>query len=266
MECFVRETVIAVTTICFLAIPADAQEILSAEALVALAAPARNFNPKDQFDLPPNVPSVEGKGFNITIKPLSSPKGCSGFAGWEYDGQKQQFTAFAGHRYAPEKLKFGPKIEVPKRHEWDSITLHYTGIACEQAPPRTYRAANAFGTEMDVSVVRDRVVAIGFVTSDLYDDLKAWDRDPYYKVTATGDDARKLTTSIQIRISGRLGVWPDGRTLICADETGNAPTRDFPVDWAQETCIFNGHIEKIEYLDGNGAVLAVVNAKPAKRR
>lgn len=245
---------------------AGAQEVLGVDALVALATPVRNFSANDQFDLPPTVPSVAGKRFSVTLKPLASPKGCSGFAGWEYDGEKQQFTSFAGHGYASEKLKFGPKIQIPKRHEWDSITLHYTAISCEQASPRSYRAANAFGTEMDVSVVRNRVIAIGFVTADLYDYLKAWDREPYYKVTATGDDARKLTTSVQIRISGTLGAWPDGRTLVCSDETGSTPSRDYPVDWAQEDCMFNGQVEKIEYLDGNGAVLAVVNAKPAKRR
>lgn len=246
--------------------PAQSQQVLSAEALLAIATPVRDFKPKDQFDTPPNPPSVAGRSFSVTLKPLPAPRGCSGFAGWEYDGKKQQFTAFAGHDILSNKVKYGPAIEIPKRQEWQSVALHYTGIACEQTTPPSYQASNAFGVKMDVSVLRNRAIAIGFATAQLYDYLKAWDRDPYYQSPAAGDVARKFSTELQVRISGTLGEWPGGRTLVCADLPGVSPTREHPVDWAQEVCAFNGQVEKIEYLDGSGAILATVNAKPTKRR
>ena len=74
---------------------ATAQEVMTLDQLTPIAQAAQSFQPRDQFDQPPPLPSVAGKRFSYLLPPLPGPPSrlnCSGHPRWDYDAGAGKLT------------------------------------------------------------------------------------------------------------------------------------------------------------------------------
>ena len=104
-------------------------------------------------------------------------------------------------------------------------------------------AVNMYGETVTDEPTREEVIAVAIARP-------ADERVEMGSYSATTDEAgaRRLGASTAVRISGTIGEWAPGRTIVCGADDYSA--FDVPVlvgDFSG--CLVNGRIERVEYID-----------------
>jgi hypothetical protein len=236
-------------------LPAPARVALSGDQLEAMARRARAFVPRDRFDVPPALPSVNGSRFSYIVTPL--PTGpdnsiCQGSPSWGYwpqDGRLEvsagQGVGIASDYRASDRPMFGG-------HEGQIATatlVSFSSFRCQKTRLPGYRATNGFGVPFEVGRTTEVVTAIGEFSRP----ATSW--RTYWTTQISGDPARQLAQNLQVRVSGTLSDWAPGRPVACGRSVSRA-TMSSPVERTVEICMFNGRADLFEVLDARtGAVL-----------
>jgi len=218
---------------------------LDVETLKEIANKVHSFTPKDEFDQGPPIQNLSGRQFSVTVAPL--PRGphnkiYSGYPSWAYwsDDNHYEVAYIPGMDVAANlKPNFGAGF--PTVEGDFGAFIYYTSFSCTRSGDRYYVAQNAFGAETPVHKTNDKILAF----SDVHDGeaLHGW------QIHATGDDARALSKWVRIRMTGTLGVWPNGQSVICATG-GRSPTFDLPDDDNLDACIFKTTKMRFEVING----------------
>lgn len=237
------------------AAPVRGQEVLTGDELEVLAQKVRNFTPRDEFDVPAQLPSVEGKRFTYTVTPLkrgSANKICDGFPSWGYWPEDQRLEVGASqshgikHDFAGATGRMFPSGEGLSDFR-TMVSFH--SFRCQYARLPSYEAVNGFGASVVVEKTREDVTAIGeFALPDT-----SW--KTYWTTEVVGEKARQLSQNIRVRISGKLEDWATGRPVVCGRKKGR-PDFSLPLDTDLRICMFNGKADLFEVIDAHsGAIL-----------
>ena len=252
--------------------PSQAQEILDATQLNAIADSIRNYAPKDQFDQPPKPPELSGKRFSYELQPIdddSNTPRCEGWPNWTYDTQKSQYFVQSGiGSVDPSRLRSanGPGIQLSPIKNISRPAILYLTFACNKRYLPSYTASNAYGATIEIKRITEQFTAIGFPGYWMSDGSDIWEHPNFWVKAAVGDEARHLVANVRLRISGTLNSWPDGRTLVCGPLEPYTPSFKFPYDVKSNMCVFAGVPEQLEFIDAsNGEVLYATHIKRASK-
>ena len=248
-------------TAIFLAQPAPAQEVLSGEQLAAIAGRVRDFTPRDQFDVAPQMPSLAGKRFSYTITPLElGPARCDGYPDWLYVASRGQLHVSWSPGFALSyELKGKPGATFPPNlvSLVRNSELAFRAFTCRKIAEPDYMASNAFGAQFKVTKSTEFVTAVadfepiverGFANS--------------WNVAAAGDAARTLSQNIRVRVGGSLADWGSGVSVVCGAKL-RAPTIRLPQDKAVNICMVRGRPDRVEVIDAStGKTLFLTTRKP----
>lgn len=122
----------------------------------------------------------------------------------------------------------------PPNNSMSSSFLRFASFTCKHENERSYRASNAFGATVSVNKEKDVVLAF---SSQSQPSSIPTSTQTYWSQTIAGDAARELSEEVAIRITGVIGVWPNGENVICGVKN-NPPSLDFPYDETLDACIF----------------------------
>jgi hypothetical protein len=222
-----------------LSLPVAAQEASSLQLvdLQSAAATVRDFKQKDVFtDSVPTKADLAGKHFEVEIVPIHAKEtsiGCVGTPTWAYSST----DGFATFLIADSIL--AGDLSISYR---DLGSLNLFVLTCKQAEDTYYRATNAFGGPATVRKTRESLLA--------FSDGEEGPRGSTWHSEVKGEAARSLSKSVRLRLSGQIGKWPDGSTVICGVAHRQA-TLDFPHEDTREACIFKTTSEYVEVIDSS---------------
>jgi hypothetical protein len=235
--------------------------ILTPEQLQSMADRIRSFAPRDEFDVQPALPSLQGRRFSYTVTPLRrGPDNliCAGFPSWGYWPQEGRLevggTESLGMR---SDFRSGNSAMFAADSEGRSPFVTFRALRCQKTRLPNYTARNGFGAEFDISATRETVTAIG----DFGDINTSW--RTYWSAQTTGDAARQLSQNVRVRVSGTLSDWAPGRPLFCGT-SHRLPTVDLPIDDRLSICLFRGQADLFEVIDARTG--AVLFSSPRQRR
>ncbi len=246
-----KKMLCACVVICSLvsSVGASAQETLTGEDLERMAATIRSFQPKDEFDVPPALPSVEGKRFVYTVTPRKrgpNNRICDGFPSWGYFPRQRQLevSGMLGEELLRDLVFDTGQLWAPFSTDW----LYFRSLSCDWLPGQDYEATNGFGVKVLVDVHKEVVTAIGFVADDILP-VREMVR-PSWKTITAGDEGRRLARALRLRFSGTLHDWSAGEPVRCASAKSE-PTMDFPYEETLDICIFKGRFERFDLIDAD---------------
>jgi hypothetical protein len=245
------------------------QNLVAPEDLSRGALAMLNYVPKDEFDAPPDSPSVAGKRFSYTITPsgFGNENFCPGYPGASYDLQQSEFfvTLNMGDLTSDYfKMNNQPVLALPRK-SWHTPAFKVLGFDCRNNKGQSYTASNAYGAKVTVEKMDITVVGIAF-TGFRGENEKIWDKPDNWVKSMPADEARALSSNIKIRVTGTLGVWPNGRTLLCGAVAGFGPTIDSPSDVKTIECLYAGEPERFEVIDSaTNVVLYSAEKRPTKK-
>lgn len=213
------------------------------------------YKPSDEFDDGPTFPTIAGLRFSITmnIRKSTPPNDCPGYPTWSYDaGDGTLSTELSdGFVFVDSWDERFTKI-FPRNKNVSSGTLYFTSLICRNTLSSRYRASNAFGVSATVSRQKYRLVAISTQkqpTTEMIYPQSVW-RD-----SVSGEEARHLSKSLALRITGTVGTWPNGESVLCGTEHLR-PKLDFPYDTDTSVCVFKVNAVTYEVIDrSSGATL-----------
>lgn len=229
---------------------------MTGDELETLARRVRAFKPRDQFEAPPKLESVNGKRFSYVVTPLETGLGnviCSGYPSWGYwpqdsrlevsaflaTGMESDFKGKTGGRLFPSANGYDPYREL----------LTFSSLKCQKTRLESYTATNGFGAQVEVFKTKE------FVTSIAAFEIPETKWKTYWTHQVSGDEARQLSQNVRVRMSGTLKDWAPGKPVLCGKKNSSPDTRR-PFDDATEVCVFNGRPDRFEVLDArNNAVL-----------
>lgn len=235
--------------------PAQHGATLSGDDLEVLASRVRSFAPRDQFDMPPALPSVAGRRFSYTVTPLErGPDNliCDGFPSWGFwpqDG-RLEVGATEGTGIKSDFASGSSRMFPTGQGISDFGTMvTFRSFRCQKTRLGSYTATNGFGAQFTVERSREVVTAIGgFAMPDT-----SW--RTYWTTQVSGDAARQLSRSLRVRISGTLTDWAPGRPVLCGRNV-STPSMRRPYEETLDLCLFNGRADLFEVVDSRtGEVL-----------
>lgn len=242
----------------------SAQETLSGEQLSALVDKVRNFTPRDQFDAPPVQASLAGKRFSYTVepRPIGHATNCDAYPEWVYLPTRARlnfsWSSSLALTYAltgGNGPVFPPNMAKPRNAE-----LMFRSFTCAKKVEPSYTANNAFGARFTIEKWTDVVSAIAD-----FDPLSGRRLPSSWEAPVTGDEARALSANARIRVSGTLGDWWQGASVVCGLKRLE-PSIQVPWDRTTDLCLIRGRVERIEVIDQrSGATLNSQVAEPARR-
>lgn len=222
---------------------------LTDQELLAAARSVRGFKPNDEFDAPPTMPQFAARTFSyeLQVKKRGSG-GCSSLPHWGYRAASQELdVTFVGTMTTPLGASGDNDAVLSKI----SYSVHFLPLTCSHREGASYRAENAFGAQK--TVYRSEETAVGVGHEGLGSDLGFVS----LKMAVPPDEARSITESLKVRVSGRIGEWLPGVTLVCGRQVGYARF-DHPWENTTNACVYRATLEKVEVLDGRtGRVLAI---------
>lgn len=235
---------------------AYAQADLTGTELITMAEKVRAFVPRDQFDSPPTVSSLEGRRFSYMIEPL--PKGpdnriCDGFGSWGYwpENSYLEMGMIDGTLWRNSFMSAqGPTLTLPPEGKGRPNLFHisFFSLSCTKTREKT-TGTNGFGAVVEIEKSDETMVAIA-VGEDTIKTI-----EPRWSTTLSGTEARELIKRIKLMVSGTLSIWSDGRTLVCGHDY-RAPTTSFPLERMSNICAYRGMIDRFEIIDsGDGKIL-----------
>jgi hypothetical protein len=234
---------------------APSQAALSGDQLEVMANQMRAFVPRDEFDAPPSLPSVNGRRFTYTVTPLrTGPQNliCSGFPTWGYWPQDGRLEVGGTESVGIKSdYRSGNSAMFPTGSDGSGLStmLSFRSFTCQRTRLEGYTATNAFGAAFPIEASREAVTAIG----DFAMINTSW--RTYWGTQVTGDAARQLSQNVRIRFSGTLSDWAPGRPVLCG-RSHRSPTVSLPIDRITDICIFKGRADLFEVIDAHtGEVL-----------
>lgn len=238
---------------------------LTESELTEMATQLRSFTPRDKFDSLPTPPSVAGKQFSVVISPLErGPDNaiCSGHPSWGFRPEKGHFEVDAGNGDKMKSSFKGPLGPLfPSDVQREPGFIRFVSFTCSKTKEQPYVTTNGFGAQVRVEKSTDVVTAIAY---DRTRKLPVW--KDYWTTAITGNAARQLATNVRVRISGVLGDWSPGISLMCG-VSRHHPTMTLPIDRTLDICMFNGRIDKFEVLNvATGELLYSASPPPEKKR
>jgi hypothetical protein len=115
-------------------------------------------------------------------------------------------------------------------------------FVCQRVSQVAEKASNAFGA---TTIIRRSVEdSLSFSTSN----YATGQSKPYWTTQVEGSDARDLAKAMRIRITGVLGAWKPGQTIVCYTERSEA-TMDLPFDRSTHDCMFATKSIRFEIID-----------------
>lgn len=238
------------------------QSILIAAAFAA--TPAASAPPLGQAELEAAAVEVRsgraepaglrGRRFQITIAPR--PRGeqneiCTGFPSWGWYPKDGTFelshldgTHEARFFYNAEgalALPFAPK-NFGEEQQW--VEVHT--FSCRYRREATRRTENMYGEIVDHEPIQEDVTAIASRHRPrLSRALTPWD---WLSVKTDEAGARALGARMVVRISGVIGQWSPGRSIVCgADDHSSLGTPMLMPNFSG--CLINGRVTRVDYVD-----------------
>ena len=233
--------------------PADnTAATLGDQELLAAAELVRAFTRRDAFEAPPTAPQFAGHEFSYELPVRARDgAGCGSLPHWGYSATSQELeVTFMAGMTTPLGASGGNDAILAQISENPAHSVHFLPIRCNRRELGSYRAENAFGARTQVYRSDESVVGVGHaaITSELgFTSLK---------VAMSPDDARTISRSLIIRVTGQIDEWLPGSTLACGRQIGHARF-DHPWEDAVSACVYRATVFRIELLDGpGGRVLA----------
>lgn len=231
---------------------------LTREELVTGARQLQAWKPRDQFSAPPGGPQFAGRAFSyaLPISPRVSQLSlavCSSLPHWGYNAALQELEVnFPEGLASPLGASADNDAVLSKIEQGGGNYVHFLPLVCVAREGASYRAHNALGAETTVFSSRETSIGVG------YADVLSNDRLGFFslKVAMSPDVARVVTKNLRIIVTGEIGNWLPGISLVCGRDIGR-PTFNSPFDNSQSACVYRATVTKIEVVDGmTGQVLA----------
>lgn len=218
----------------------SAAPVLGASELEAAAAEVRAGRAK--------AGRLVGRRFRILVTPRETGPAnslCDGFPAWNWDAGGGAFELSADS--AGQHLRFflgGDGNEaVPadgSPHGAMAEWVQITSFACRVAREPKRMVTNMYGETVEHEPVREDVVAIARFGSRI---PAAWLRVPTDEA-----GARVLGARIAVRLTGVIGEWAPGRSIVCgADDFSALGSPVFVEQFSG--CLINGRVQRIDYVD-----------------
>jgi hypothetical protein len=209
---------------------------------------------------------LAGRRFRITIVPRQRGETnsiCTGFPSWGWYPKEGTFELShsggsheAGYFHDPTgalALPFAPK-NLGEKQQW--VDVHAFSCRYTREPRR--RTENMYGEIVDHEPTREDVTAIAGRHTPSRGAAFRWD---WLSVKTDEAGALVLGARMVVRLSGVLGEWSPGRSIVCgADDHSSLGV---PVlTPAFSGCLINGRVERIEFVDAvTGKVRLSTTAK-----
>ena len=225
------------------------EEVIGIEQMIRAAGSLRNFKPKDEFDSPPLVSNMTGRKFSVELKVAKN--GCGGYPSWNYFNDIGKLSvSFYGAKIVSAST-FPAFLKLFSHTPGSYSTAHdlkYISLNCTSSDQGSYIAGNAFGALTEVFKSKDVVLAISPTGTDETMYGKRSNFESQWEMKVTGDEARALSTSLIMRISGTLGEWANGANIACGVD-GLQANMPHPFESTFDACIFKADEFKVELID-----------------
>ncbi len=205
--------------------------------------------------------ALAGRRFQFTLTPRErGPKHeiCTGYPDWGWYPQQKRFEVNVSEGVHHTRFFLdaaGGEAMPADTPEW----IQLVAFSCRYTREPERRVLNMYGETVTHEPTRQEVVAIAHPAGDRVD-LGG------YGVTTDEAGARRLGGSMVVRISGTIGEWARGRTIVCGADDYSA--FEVPVlvgDFS--ACLVNGRVDRVEYIDSaTGEVRVDVRVKARRRR
>ena len=137
----------------------------------------------------------------------------------------------------------------------------FRSFTCAKTVEPSYTAANGFGVQFRIEKMTEMVSAIGD-----FDPLTGRRLPSSWDAMVTGDAARVLTANARIRVSGTLGDWWQGVSVVCG-QNRLEPSISLPLDRTTDLCMIRGKVDRVEVIDQrSGATLYSIVSQQARDR
>jgi hypothetical protein len=207
---------------------------------------------------------LAGRRFQFTLAPRErGPKNeiCTGYPSWGWYPAQRLFELSAsqdGHD-ADYFLDAAGRRAIPAKAH---MSVQMVAFSCRYTREPKRSVLNMYGETVTHEPTREEVTAIAVARPPAIEKVQMGS----YSVTTDEAGARRLGASMAVRISGRIGEWAPGRTIVCGADDYSA--FDVPVlvgDFSG--CLVNGRVERVEYIDSaTGRVRLDVRVKAKGRR
>lgn len=214
----------------------------STSSITELAAKARSYVPKDQFDTAPRLPTVDGQRFDVLVKPAATvgSNGCFGSSIWSYEAdQGRLWIGAAGQKMSTNTLT--PTTAAILKPIGDDLIEYFT-LDCQREELGSYTGTNAYGAEVKVAKGHQRITAI----ADSVVRNPAWEPSKYFQIS--GEEARQLVEHLRVRFMGSLQDWKAGVPIACGTRRQN-PTYTVRVDRRLDICLVSARIDRVQFVD-----------------
>ena len=215
--------------------------MLGLAALATAAEAVRTYKAKDQFDSSPSQKALKGRAFLVELTPRESgfDRGCGDFPSWSYDASKGELRseAFPNSVLGLSTIPTDAFPNIPGTQELNSVPF-----VCQRVSQSAAKASNAYGA---TTIVRRSVEeTLSFSTRNYFSART----DPSWTAHVEGSDARELARAIRVRITGVLGEWKPGQTIVCYTDKSEA-TMDMPFERTTHDCMFKTESIRFEIID-----------------
>lgn len=224
---------------------------ISIENLHSIVDSVRNYKPKDQFDVGPNLASLIGKTFVAEVKPR--PRGpqneiCPGAPSYGYWVDDGHLEISIGGGASLSRYWNGNKAIMRSSGDYLSHASIYS-FYCDVSWGTPYQGSNSFGATTKVHVRNETFIAFGFPSSIM------GRLGDYWSGKASPERARSLISNVRVRIYGEIGDWNYGRPILCGVQT-DEPKLPAAIETNYRGCFVNAAIHRIEIVDiASGSVL-----------
>lgn len=242
---------IVATSIALTSFPSNANEnsssrVLDTHDFVQIANRILSHKKLDEFDNGPSFSRIAGQSFSITFNVRKSlyADDCPGYPTWRYIEGTLSVEMSGGHIFVDTWDEVFTKI-FPQNESLSTGLLYFTSFVCNKKASSRYQATNAFGATTTVTRQRYTAIAISSQkqpTTDIVYPQADWRDD------ILGDAARQLSKSLTLRLTGIVGTWPNGESVLCGTEHMK-PKLDFPYDTDTRVCVFKAKSLTYEIMD-----------------
>ena len=237
-------------------------ETVSKAELIRAAEAVFSFVPKDQFEAAPGGTELSGKSF-VIVRDVRVPGGlrrsCLGESTWRYNPNSTRFRFGYGGSALLSDYKTGGSPIISSTYSSD-ITATVFELKCKFTDGGTYTASNSMGAKVTVYTGVANFIVLAFKTTAFY-----YGASNVPGIPLAPNAARKLSKTLRVRITGTVGTWSNGKTIICGKRT-HAPTMDIPIKITLDACFINARIDRVTFFDSSTGKVLFAEKPPTKDR
>ena len=237
-------------------------ETVSKAELIRAAEAVFSFVPKDQFEATPSGTELSGKSFVIVRDVNVSRKfrrRCLGGATWYYKPGSTKFSFYYGRRVLLRDYPIGELTASVVLYGLSTKVAVFE-LKCKFTDGGSYTASNRMGAKVTVYVGVAKFIVLAFKTTAFY-----YGAGNYPGITLAPNAARKLSKTLRVRITGTVGIWSNGKTILCGKRT-HAPTMDIPIKITLDACFINARIDRVTFFDSSTGKVLFAEIPPTKRQ